>query len=243
LNITVVDGEFYYYAFVNNRTGELPAGFTLSGDSLYYYNTTREVFDTTKLRENGACQPTSTYKWGFSFLILFICLLLLLIWSIGTYIMWLKAHLTLRANGKPEPVGEYKAVIELAAAMNNEFSKHNENTEFLRERQIQGKIRHAMNGGTMWYDLPNQEKEFTFWKGFKRWAKKDKWWWPAYLFPLMLNLLSVRYGPHVFLVSSVVFTGIFITRTVGRSTKSRCLIVLIFTILTIITVIAVTLAP
>ncbi|KAE9978793.1 hypothetical protein EG328_001249 [Venturia inaequalis] len=72
----------------------------------------------------GKCQPDVSYKWGFSFLFLFIFLIVLLVWTAGTYIMWLKARLALRHHDDAEIVGEYKAVINLASAMNNEFGKH-----------------------------------------------------------------------------------------------------------------------
>jgi hypothetical protein len=235
LNITAYEAAEIWNGFVNPNG--MFAYTNIKFQTVYYYGTTQEYFDTEKLQANGSCQPTSTYKWGFSFMILFICLLLVLLWSIGTYIMWLKAHLALRAHGEPEIVGEYKAVIELAAAMNNEFGKHNENTEFLREQQIQGKIRHVMNGGTMWYDSPLQGKEFTFWDGFKRWVKKDKWWWPAYISSAAFLVLG-SCKTDLFFISLFLFMGVFTARTVGQTWKSRCLIVLIFTTFGIIVEIA-----
>jgi hypothetical protein len=44
-------------------------------------------------------------------------IVLLLIWITGTYIMWLIASMTLMLQGQDSIAGEYKAVFELASAM------------------------------------------------------------------------------------------------------------------------------
>jgi len=228
--------------WVDPRTAKIPYEATSYDDpkrGLWYYAASNETFTIAELKSGGNCQPTATYKWGFSFLILFICLLLTFFWSVGTYILWLKAHLALRNHGEPESAGDYKAIIELAAAMNNEFAKHDENVEFLRERQIQGKVKHIMNGGTMWYDSPAQEKEFNFWDEFKEWAKRDKWWWPAYLLSTGSFITGACLYFPWFMISLFVLIGTFVARTVGQTGKSRCLIVLFFLLSSFIPMIAV----
>jgi hypothetical protein len=239
LNITVSTNGYadtQLFDWVAVYTGGLPPGVPHAWDhgyDYYYYSTTNETFDRATLKTKGSCQPTQTYKWGFSFLLLFICLILLSVWSIGTYILWLKAHFLLLTHGEPPIVGEYEAVIEMAAAMNKEFDKHDENLEFLRERQITGKIKHVMNGGTMLYNSPAQEKDVSFWNGFRQWARKEKWWWwSAYVLSLSLSIVGVCIPSRVLLIASfLLVVGVTVARTVGQTGKSRCLIVLIFLIL------------
>jgi hypothetical protein len=233
-------------SWVDPRTGEQPFGLdSEDGPPMtYYYATTNETFDSKQLQENGSCQPSKTYKWGFSSLILFVCLLLLFCWSVGTYILWLKAHMQLQACGEPDVAGEYKAVLELATAMTHEFKKNDECIEFLRERQIKGKIKHVMNGGTIWYDSPMQEQKITFWTGFKQWAKDEKWWWLVYALSLTFFIIGACFiGSHfpLFLVSLFLLIGVVLARIVGQTGKSRFLIVLIFLLLSIVP--AVTTAP
>jgi hypothetical protein len=245
LNITAFSPGLYrndqYYNWTDPRTGKQPFTRNSALTVGYYYAATNETFDVAKLRVDGSCQPTKSYQWGFSFVLLFICLILLGVWSIGTYILWLKAHLALRIHGEPQIAGEYKAVIELAAAMNNEFSKHDENLEFLRERQIKGKIMHMINGGTIRYDSPSPDKSFSFWDGFKHWAKRDKWWWPGYVLSSLFFVLGAFISNSLWIMSGFMLGGIFAARTVGQTGKSQCLIGLIFLILGII--LAVLLAP
>jgi ABC-type sugar transport system permease subunit len=229
LNITMSPNGYSYGQgsnWANQNTDTQAFGPRFSGSYNYYYymSNTNETFDRTTLQTKGSCQPTQTYKWGFSFLLLFICLILLGVWSIGTYILWLKAHFLLLAHGEPPVVGEYGAVIELGTTMTKEFDKHDESLEFLRERQIKGKIKHILNGGTITCDSPTQEEEFTFWGAFTRFVKKERWWWwVLYVVSLSLSVICILW-----------ILGVITARVVGQTRKSRGLILLISLFLTVI---------
>jgi hypothetical protein len=76
------------------------------------------TYDIPYIRDNGRCQQQNTYQWGFSFLLLFIALLLSTLWALGMWAMWLDAYY----NSKIDVVGErdmgsWRAVMDLAEAI------------------------------------------------------------------------------------------------------------------------------
>lgn len=163
--------------------------------------------------------------------------------------MWLKARLDLRHHDDAEIVGEYKAVINLASAINNEFGKHGANPGVLRERQIRSLMKKELNGGTMMYHSPLRENEFKYRDGFKRWLKKDKWWILAFtislvcvLAPTLTSSYGVAYGAPkggiLFgLFSVFIAASILAARLIGRTKRSRVLMIVIFLLLGLFTII------
>jgi hypothetical protein len=183
----------------------------------------------------GRCQPQADgrYQWGFSFLLLFICLVLLLVWTVGTYLLWLKPRIAMRDQGEREIAGEYTAVVELATAMNNEFEKHEEKLGAMRERQIRTKIKEDLKGGAMIYHAPIRERNSGFWVSLKRASKRDKWWILAFsigmLFTIVVGCLPPTGSGLAFVsFSSIVVLGIVFARFVGVQKRSRRLMIALF---------------
>jgi hypothetical protein len=201
------------------------------------------------LSANGTCQPLGTYQWGFSFFFLFFFLLTLLVWSIGTYIFWLKAHLTLKVRDIREIPGEYKAVIGLGAAMQREFTKEGEDITCLEERQIISRIRRDLKGGTIKNDSAIiQQPQYRFRETIKRWFRRDKWWFGGFvaltaiwITILVTAFLGIRYTYYIsptFLISVCAFLslGTLLAMFIGRKTGSRILMLLFCGVLGIIVV-------
>ena len=74
--------------------------------------------------------------WGFSFLQLYIVLVLLTVWTLGTYILWLKAHLTLAQRNDSEIPVKFKATLHLVSIVNKEFAVIGEEPSALTNRQL-----------------------------------------------------------------------------------------------------------
>ncbi|TID18941.1 hypothetical protein E6O75_ATG06062 [Venturia nashicola] len=237
-------GYSNYAIYGNNWTDTSGARhFDDPSQATYTTSSGNETFVLGDPTTQGKCQPDVSYKWGFSFLFLFIFLIVLLVWTVGTYIMWLKARLALRHHDDAEIVGEYKAVINLASAMNNEFGKHGEIPGVLRERQIRSIMKKELNGGTMMYQSPLRENKFRFRDGFKRWLIKDKWWILAFTTSLICvvapNATSYStYGSFLFgTLSLFIAVGIPAARIIGRTKRSRILMLAIFLVLGLLTII------
>jgi hypothetical protein len=74
----------------------------------------------------GSCVPElpTSYKWGFSFLALWIFMLVSAVWTIGIYAPWLDAYLHSRLDRQPASkrvTGSYKVALSLAKAINQNF--------------------------------------------------------------------------------------------------------------------------
>lgn len=123
LNITA----FYLprYVFRPNHTQGLWASKDemdplFTDESLMTYSLSNEAYNMATIQKNGTCQPIQNvgtqyfrasprictnkviyqrYQWGFSFLQLFINIILLSLWTIGMALVWVKSHLTLKLNG------------------------------------------------------------------------------------------------------------------------------------------------
>jgi hypothetical protein len=73
------------------------------------------TYDIPYLKNNGRCQQQNTYQWGFSFLLLFIALLLSALWALGMWAMWLDAYYNSKIDAARErDMGSWRAVIDLA---------------------------------------------------------------------------------------------------------------------------------
>lgn len=164
--------------WTGSRTGKMP--FANQSDAVFVANGVPYPFDY--LSVNGTCQPLGPYQWGFSFLLLFIFLLTLLIWSIGTYIFWLEAHLALKVRDICEIPGNYKAVIGLGAAIQREFVKEGEDITCLEERQIISRMRRDLKGGAIKNDgAIIRQPQYRFREVIKRWFRRDKWWFGGFV--------------------------------------------------------------
>ncbi|KAE9969476.1 hypothetical protein EG328_006839 [Venturia inaequalis] len=151
----------------DNTTKDLP--FHDSTKGLYTTSSNNQTFALGDSSTQGRCQPEITYQWGFSFLLLFNFLVLLLLWSIGTYVLWLNSRLSTIPTEEPEIAGGYKAVIELASVMNHQFGKNGEDPLVLRERQIQTRIKRDLGGGRMKYRSVQREPKYFPFRGYALW--------------------------------------------------------------------------
>ncbi|QDS77353.1 hypothetical protein FKW77_005407 [Venturia effusa] len=234
------NGTIYGNNWTNPTTGN--RHFYDQDQATYTTSSNNETFVLGDSTTSGKCQPEVSYQWGFSFLLLFIFLITLLIWTLGTYIMWLKARLAMRHHDDMEIVGEYKAAIILASAMNNDFDKHGKNPSVLRERQIKSVIKKELKGGTMMYQSPLREQRLKFRERFRRWLIKDKWWILAFTISLVCLLVPIHFGTweaFIFQIfSSYIVAGIIAARTIGRTYRSRALLLIIFMVFDLITTIS-----
>ncbi|KAL9618970.1 MAG: hypothetical protein Q9160_006364 [Pyrenula sp. 1 TL-2023] len=124
----------------------LPAGETLDGMSFCwaYKNTTYSPRDIGKA---GICTPNETYKWGFSFLLLFIFCVMQLFWFLGMNIMWLDAHLASRFNRAGRDIGIHRAALDFANAMKKDMGE--DVAECVGNAEIRRRMLRRLNGGSL----------------------------------------------------------------------------------------------
>ena len=93
--------------------------------------------------------------------------------------MWISTHYTIASDTHhPREIpGEYRAILELAAAMKTELDSQDTDVSVLCEKQLREKIDKEIRGGTISHAYPGSTlKVYSIRKGLKTWFKKDKWW-------------------------------------------------------------------
>ncbi|KAG9186051.1 hypothetical protein G6011_02607 [Alternaria panax] len=149
--------------------------------SLLLWTYANEIYHLNYMQENGICQAKLDYKWGFSYIQLYIMVILHILWSLGLYTMWVRAYMVMkkRGRGKEEVAGEHKAVFELAAAMREQMDEPAKeeavDLSALTEAKLRRRITKDLRGGSISYTtplLPNGESGEE-WK-IKVWLESHK---------------------------------------------------------------------
>lgn len=204
------------------------------------------IYDLEQLNLHGRCQQEDTsYKWGFSFIILFIVILTFIVWCLGMYILWLDAFLNSRFDRAGRRMGLQRAILDLAYCMRKDMGE--DVPEMLSNSELQNKIRRGLNGGRITYQMLDDQllplsraTEMRL-----RWRKTNKKDWCKQkakdekfgigLFIVCLGLLITAVaGTHAPLLSAVLlFYGACNALVMGRSHKSRWLVFILCLIIAI----------
>lgn len=159
-------------------------------------------------------------------------LILLLIWTVGMYIMWLYSHATLRNRGRTDVAGEYKAILELANEIRKQLdfsrSKDSNDAVDMKESELYRRIAKDLRGGATRYNalsLPYQGNQ-----GEASWIDDPVSYVEAeilWLIALAISaLISIIAGVFDFLPMGIGLVGLtlalMVTLSVGtdRSSKS-----------------------
>lgn len=196
-----------------------------------------QIYDNTYVQENGSCQNTGNYQWGFSFLQLVACQLLLILWTFGIYTMWLREYFTLkRTRDLSLTSGEHKAILELADAMQEELGIHHMNPSLLVEKELNDRVNNELKGGSISYYPANRERkacDITI--EVTEWLKRERRWLFAFL---MFSILSstfavprgVSKGIRPLFWTFAIPGGIGLAMWVGTTNRVRVLILLCCTL-------------
>lgn len=112
--------------------------------------------------------PKKDYQWGFSFLQLFVNILLLLSWLTGTWLLWLKAYVELSRRATAEVSDKYRAVLDLAAALNQSVSALGDAPGGLGNEKLTKHIESRLRGGAIKIEAPLLTPVHTNWAWFKQ---------------------------------------------------------------------------
>lgn len=105
------------------------------------------TYDHGYISSSGACQQQKTYKWGFSFLLLFIFCIIQSVWSLGMYIMYMDAYMKSRFERAGRDMGTHRAALDFAKAIRKDMGE--EATEELGDRELRQRVRRKLNGGVI----------------------------------------------------------------------------------------------
>lgn len=221
----------YGVGWARNDTGEMP--FSASGP-LFYHQTSSTAYDLTQFNDHGSCQQQNKvrYKWGFSFLLLYVFVTTWLIWTIVMYALYLDSYLHSRLDTMQRNMGIERAVFDLSLAMQKKIDA--ESVELHGNHQLE----HLTRGGYMSYkDLLLDSLPPTRWGQIRRWwrdfrfrpwARAERWWLAAMLlFSLFftLSFTAVKFSrgwcPYF---SAFPGFGVFLVLLVGRRARGRWMI-------------------
>ncbi|KAK1673443.1 hypothetical protein BDP55DRAFT_695443 [Colletotrichum godetiae] len=207
------------------------------------YTAGNETYSKEYMKAYGSCQPMSdhgmgadagreTYQWGFSYLQLYILVILLVLWTLSLAYMWLKARLTMRMRRRYDVPRGYKGVLELSHAIHKELQETE--PDELSHDQLSEEIKKSLKGGRIQLELADSPATYGFWRANWVWLKEERWW----IGPVLL--MMVTSAPLIVINNSfgwwllVPIIALLLALMVGRSKKSRIIIAFVsFTVGTI----------
>jgi hypothetical protein len=164
--------------------------------------------------DHVSCQ---TYQWGFSFLQLFVGLILMLTWTIGVCVIWLRGHVGRKSRPGDEVPTRYKAVLNLASSLCEAFSAIGEEPDALTNSQLKQHIAKSLDGGRVEAVNPFPAK-YKLRAAAWAWFKRDKWW---------ILLLGISTGGGFLFPGALVFpSGVLLAIAIGKSNGSRAVMAL-----------------
>ncbi|KAM7210172.1 hypothetical protein V8F06_014449, partial [Rhypophila decipiens] len=218
---------FWGHDWVDPRTRKRP--FSDPSGAAMAVDGTSTAYSLYYVQQNGSCQPQGTYQWGFAFLQVFIVVILLLVWTVGTYMMWLGPHKSLRRLGAKETPRKYGAAMSLVTGVTRELRHTAQNSpQTLTNRQLERIVKTDLDGG----NIANENILVPFYgSDYKICASLWAWVKSRASLVVQLTILSLYLwfalpSPSLFLVFGVIFivpvhTGIAFALAIGKTRKTR----------------------
>jgi hypothetical protein len=150
-------------------------------------------------------------------------IIILLIWTSGIYLLWLKAHLTMRLRSRKAPSGDLKSIVELSEAIRADMDKLGKDVNDLTNDQIVKLSREQLRGGKIGYVLAVIPEHYSFRKGLSRWARREWGWIGLTVFHVtMLVACNLHYFRPAFWMFWTLISGLAILALLtGSTTRSR----------------------
>ena len=197
---------------------------------LQYDNKTYSGADIN-LQKLGRCQQTAvSYKWGFSFILLFTLLVSLLVWSLGIWTTYLHSFLHSRLEPADRHLGLQRATLDLADAMDRYVPKDD------HDIASNSQLRKLVAGSQISYthliaDPIPQTRAARLrqeWKAFrfKPWIRRDRWWFILSLLIFLMWVASIYPMPMLppLVANTILLGGLLLMLFAGPESRSRWLI-------------------
>jgi hypothetical protein len=183
-------------------------------------------------------QNSQAFQWGFSFIQLFVICILLFIWMIGIYIMWLKAHFTLMSMGNPDVPRSFRAILDLATAIQEQLTSLGQDPFELDSGQLKVHVTKELRGGKVHKRTILETKTYSFCRGGWEFVKREKWWCVGMLgyttFCVTVMTISIT-GGHtyynvfshssdalaMYILLSLSWTGVYLAWRAGSTRRSQ----------------------
>ncbi|KAF1834814.1 hypothetical protein BDW02DRAFT_597817 [Decorospora gaudefroyi] len=187
-----------------------------------------ETYTSTDLMERGKCQAMLDYQWGFSFVQLCIMLIILLLWTMGLTIMWIRSHYVMNRRSSEEVAGINKAVFELADAMRSQLDLYakekGDDLSLFPESELRRRITKDLRGGSIAYDTPLLLDGEDGKANFKAFVMRQKQILVAFIVCIALSGTSIVWLSPIVVILFPLPLEWAITIYMGTTRKSRIML-------------------
>ncbi|KAK3984706.1 hypothetical protein QBC44DRAFT_9400 [Cladorrhinum sp. PSN332] len=149
LNISWYSGLLLYQRFWYHVAGETFDNLIEEHNpSDLIYTWSNRTYSLDYIRDNGMCQAvTDVYEWGFSYMQLVLTISLLLIWTTGAGLVWLKAHINLPLVEYPNVPTGLRCYLHLNSAIAKGFAAAGIDPGKLTDRELAESVKYDLQGG------------------------------------------------------------------------------------------------
>ncbi|RGP79333.1 hypothetical protein FLONG3_2562 [Fusarium longipes] len=223
--------EFYYGTDYDPNTNTVFGSY--QGQDISYI-VGGEIYNSTQLVENGSCQPVNgknspqRYRWGFSFLQLYIVTVVLIFWSLALFTLWKPAHDALKISNHEITSRDWRGLLDFADTIRRQIKQASIDIDNLSDDQLEKEIQTVLRGGSI--SSPHMSADLF---SIPRWLWAKKWW---IVLSTSVVLLTVAY--HIYetiliysdwvmvymitlLASSYLLICLFIALATGADTGAR----------------------
>ncbi|KAI0527840.1 hypothetical protein F5B22DRAFT_6514 [Xylaria bambusicola] len=175
--------------------------------------------------DNGACQTLGkSFHWGFSYIQLFILILVLILWTGCTCLFQYYTRRFPTLEDQPERPRGLRAILLLARAADDELKANGINPHSLTDKHLKRQVYKSLKGGATSFGFPLRKKSAR--SSISEWMKRDlPWVISAIALAVALSLWMV-----VFILPPLLFfplsLAIFWAYFIGTTIKSRFLLAL-----------------
>lgn len=144
------------------------------------------------------------------------------VWSCGLWLMWYRSTCLLPLVGEPEVPSGWRAVIELARALETELASEGIDIRKLTDRQLKKVIAKHLKGGSVTFRSPLKHPDYKHWPTFISWIKREKWWILVFCLsglPIALAVIKMHSIPII--ITTTFTSSILLAGKFGHSLKSR----------------------
>lgn len=106
-----------------------PLSIAVNGNGFHtqYFSVDAIAVNTTYITQNTRCQPSETYIWGFSYLMLFVFCFLTLIFAFVLSCVYLDTYHNSEADPFEQPASMYRDILDLAREIKRMLGEDGEN--------------------------------------------------------------------------------------------------------------------
>lgn len=232
-----------------------------------------QIYSLDYIKKNGSCQPnpeddngdlvggfsfqkfmgsradrTQMFQWGFSFLQVFVAMLFLLVWTGGTYLIWLKGHLKLPLLDAPEVPRGWKSVMFLGQTIAKELSESGLDPHAMSEAELGRIIQAKLKGGSVTLEGSEEGRKRNVRRGIVNYMRFNLRWCAISAAVLVLAITITTMpvassGGEAWFFFHVwfwcLFSGLVVTPYLFGTSRGRLFVMLCFALTTMV-IIAVT---